>query len=124
VRPQSAKAKGRRLQQEVRDAVLEAFKSLQHGDVESTSMGAGGMDLKLSPFARHKFPFYTECKNVESLNLWKAFTQAQDGAAAYLAKTGIILEPLVVTRKNSTKPVVVVRLEYFLSLLRLLDGYR
>ena len=59
---QSAKAKGRKLQQWVRDAIISAC-NLQADDVQSRSMGAGGEDIMLSPTARAEFPFSIECKN-------------------------------------------------------------
>lgn len=40
MKPQSAKAKGRRLQQQVAAAVLENYRELTEDDVRSTSMGA------------------------------------------------------------------------------------
>ena len=44
MRPQSAKAKGRRLQQEFRKLLIEKLK-IHPEDIESRSMGAGGEDL-------------------------------------------------------------------------------
>jgi len=38
----SGKAKARKLQQMVRDKILEAFPMLEPDDCKSTSMGAGG----------------------------------------------------------------------------------
>jgi hypothetical protein len=73
---QSRKAKGRRLQQHVRDRVLETFEQLEDGDVRSTSMGASGVDVLLSPLAQKLFPFAVECKNQERLNLWESLDQA------------------------------------------------
>lgn len=108
MRPQSAKAKGRRLQQEVRDAILAAFPSLEPDDVRSTSMGASGEDLLLSPAARAAVPFSIECKNVESLNIWKALEQA--GGRKH--------PPLVVFRRNKTATHVALPFDVFLELLR------
>lgn len=108
MRPQSAKAKGRRLQQEVRDALLAAFPGLQPDDIRSTSMGAGGEDLQLSPAARDKVPFSIECKNTERLNVWDALKQA----------SGKPHPPLVVFRKNNTKPHVAISFDLFLRLLQ------
>ncbi len=65
----SCKAKGRNLQKWVRDLILESFPSLEADDVRSTSMGAGGEDVQLSPAARKLFPYSLECKNVEKLNV-------------------------------------------------------
>ena len=47
VKTQSAKAKGRRFQQWVRDQLIENL-DVHPEDVESRSMGAGGEDLILS----------------------------------------------------------------------------
>jgi hypothetical protein len=101
----SAKSKGRRLQQWVRDQLLETFPSLTQYDVRSTSMGAGGVDVQLSTAALRLFPFAVECKNVENLNVWKAFEQAESNTNGY--------EALLVMKKNGKAPLVVVDAEYF-----------
>ena len=44
MKPQSAKAKGRKLQQWVRDQLIE-HRNIHPEDIESRSMGAGGEDL-------------------------------------------------------------------------------
>ena len=80
MRTSSAKAKGRRLQQWVRDRLLEAASWLEPDDVRSTSMGASGEDILLSPKARETFPVSIECKNVESLSIWSAMAQAEGNA--------------------------------------------
>ncbi len=74
---QGAKAKGRNLQKAVRDRILKEFPQLTPEDVRSTSMGCGGMDVQLSTLAGNLFPFCVECKNVESLVLWKSLEQAE-----------------------------------------------
>lgn len=109
MRPQSAKAKGRRLQQEVRLAFLNYFSAqLQDDDIRSTSMGASGEDLLLSPSARAMIPFSVECKNVERLNIWSAIEQA----------SGRQHPPLVVFRKNNTVAYAALPFEMLLELLR------
>ena len=65
MKTQSAKAKGRKLQQWVRDQIIEQLE-VHPEDIESRSMGAGGEDLIMARAARQKFPFSVECKNVES----------------------------------------------------------
>jgi hypothetical protein len=122
VRPQSAKAKGRRLQQEVRDAVLATFPSLEPDDVRSTSMGASGADLLLSPAARRVFPYFVECKNVESLNIHKALSQAVRGYLAHFDKTGQQVFPMVVFRKNATPACGAVPFDHYLDLLKRANG--
>ena len=110
MKTQSAKAKGRKLQQTVRDLILETFTDLEPDDVRSTSMGAGGEDLQLSPAARRKFPYSVECKNVEKLNVWGAYEQAQANCGKH--------EPLLIMKKNRKKPLVVLDLEAFIDLLK------
>jgi hypothetical protein len=111
VRPQSAKAKGRRAQQEVRDAILAAFPHLDPDDVRNTPMGTQGEDLLLSPAARSIWPWYTEVKNVEALNIHKAIAQASKGTR----------QPIVVFRKNNTPLYAAIP---FTELLRLLQDAR
>lgn len=107
MRPQSAKNKGRKLQQWVRDKIVEAF-SLHPEDVRSTSMGAGGEDVLLSPRARERFPYSIECKNTERLNLWQAWEQASSNSGDH--------QPLVIIKRNRSKPLAVVDAEYFIGL--------
>jgi len=107
MKTQSAKAKGRRLQQWVRDKLVEEL-GVHPEDIESRSMGAGGEDLIMARAAREKFPYSIECKNVEKLNVWDAYTQAQENSGKY--------EPIVVMKKNGKKPLVVVDADYFVRL--------
>ena len=57
MKSRSAKNKGKRLQNQVRDLILEKFQQLEEDDVRSTTMGDSGEDVLLSPFARRLFPF-------------------------------------------------------------------
>lgn len=88
MRPQSCKSKGRRLQQRVAASITEAFPHLAPDDVVSTSMGAGGEDVRMSPVARRALPLSIECKCQERLNVWacleQARTNAPDGATPCL----------------------------------------
>ena len=77
MRPQSAKAKGRRFQQKVVASVLKAFPHLNPDDVVSTSMGCGGEDVRMSPLARESLPLSLECKCQERLNVWSCVEQAR-----------------------------------------------
>ena len=109
MKTQSAKAKGRKLQQWVRDLILESF-PLESDDVRSTSMGAGGEDVLLSPAARKYFPFSIECKNVEKLNVWQAYEQAEANCGGN--------EPLLVMKKNRKSPLVVMDAEKFMEIMK------
>ena len=107
MRTQSKKAKGRRLQQWVRDLLIENLE-VHPEDKESRSMGAGGEDLIMARAAREKFPYSIECKNQESLNIWKSYEQAQQNSGNY--------EPIVVIKRNNFKPLVLVDADYFVEL--------
>ncbi len=113
MRVQSAKAKGRRLQQWVRDKLIEML-DVHPEDIESRSMGAGGEDLIMARAARQKFPHSIECKNVEKLNIWDAYEQASANCGDY--------EPIVVIKKNGKKPLVVIDAEYYIQLFGDKDG--
>jgi len=103
----SAKAKGRRLQQWFRDLLIEKL-NVHPEDIESRSMGAGGEDLIMARAARKKFPYSIECKNQESVNVWNAYEQAKENSGDY--------EPIVVLKRNNTKPLVLVDADYFVRL--------
>ena len=75
MRPQSCKNKGRRLQQSVAKSIMDAFPELGDGDAVSTSMGASGEDIRMSPAARERVPLSIECKNVEKINIWACLEQ-------------------------------------------------
>ena len=107
MKTQSAKAKGRRLQQWFRDLLIENL-GVHPEDIESRSMGAGGEDLIMARAAREKFPYSIECKNVEKLNVWDAYSQACENSGKY--------EPIVVMKKNGKKPLVVIDADYFVAL--------
>jgi hypothetical protein len=110
MRVQSAKSKGRRLQQWVRDKILEYFPELTENDVRSTSMGASGEDVLLSQAAIDLFPYAVECKNVEKLNIWSALEQAE---ANRCDKT-----PLLVFKRNRSKTYIAVEAEHFMILTK------
>ena len=107
MKTQSAKAKGRRLQQWFRDLLIEKL-DVHPEDIESRSMGAGGEDLIMARAARKKFPYSIECKNQENVNVWKAYEQAEENSGKY--------EPIVVLKRNNTKPLVLVDADYFVRL--------
>ena len=107
MRVQSGKAKGRRLQQWVRDLLVESL-DIHPEDIESRSMGAGGEDLIMSRAARESFPYSIECKNQEKINVWSAYDQATENSGNYT--------PIVVIKRNRSKPLVVIDAESFIDL--------
>ena len=106
---QSGKAKGRRLQQWVRDLLVESL-DIHPEDIESRSMGAGGEDLIMSRAARQSFPYSIECKNQEKLNIWAAWDQCKGNAQMY--------QPLCLIKKNGVTPLVVLEADVFLDYVK------
>lgn len=113
--PSSAKAKGRFLQQKVRDAILALFTSLEPDDVRSTSMGAGGEDVTLSPAARRKVPFQIECKNKARSQVHTYFEQAKSHGNH---------EPLVIVKQDRKETLAILEIGTFLNMLKELDELR
>ena len=109
MKPRSAKNKGKRLQNKVRDLILEKFNQLEPDDVRSITMGDSGEDILLSPAARRLFPFSVECKNQEKLNIWSSLEQAEGNSGNH--------PPLVIFKRNRTKTYAVLEFDELLKLL-------
>ena len=107
LRPSSAKAKGRKLQQWFASKMVEIL-GLDPEDLESRPMGSQGEDIIMGKQSRNKFPYSIECKNQEAVNVWKAYEQAESNCGKY--------EPLVVIKRNRSKPLVLIEAEYFIKL--------
>lgn len=119
IKTSSAKQKGRKLQQEVAAVILAAFLSLEPDDVRSTSMGAGGEDVQLSPAARRVFPYTIECKQRAEHAVYTFYDQAASHGANERAKGKPGYEPLVVVRADRRKALAVVDLAAFVELARI-----
>lgn len=107
--PRSAKAKGRRLQQQIRDMILEVFPELEKDDVRSTAMGQNGEDIQLSPKAREFIPLQIECKNKKEVSVINWLEQA---------KTHGDYTPVVIAKQDYSDPVVVIDAQTFFKLLK------
>ncbi|MEK9767349.1 MAG: hypothetical protein VW683_00395 [Betaproteobacteria bacterium] len=111
MKPSSAKAKGRRLQNQVTQLILERFSGvLEEDDVRGAIMGESGEDIKLSPLARKHFPYSTECKNQERLNIWNSWKQAKENT-----REGCT--PLLVYTKNRHELMVTLTFDDFLKMI-------
>lgn len=113
----SSKAKGRRLQNYLRDKLRKLFidestflPKLEYDDIKSQTMGMTGEDIVLSPAAKKIIPYSFECKNVEKLNIWKALEQAETNCGDS--------DPVVVIKRNRTKVYAVVELDDWLKLIK------
>jgi len=110
LKPRSAKAKGRILQNKVRDLLLETFKDeLEPDDIRSQIMGMSGEDIVLSPAARKLFPFSVECKAQERLSIWEALEQAESNSGDHT--------PLLIFKRNRSKTYAVLEFDELLKLL-------
>ena len=111
MKPRSAKNKGKRLQNKVRDLILEKFNSkLEPDDVRSITMGDSGEDILLSPAARRLFPFSVECKNQEKLNIWSSLEQADDNSKESI--------PVLIFKRNRSKTYAVIEFKEFVELIK------
>ncbi len=107
----SRKAKGRVLQQEIREEIIRVL-GIPEEDVLSTPMGQSGPDIILSKEARSRCPFAFEAKNQEHIQIWQALDQAK----AHAGRTG--LAPALVFRKSRTPAWVAMELTTFLDLMK------
>jgi len=110
MKTRSAKNKGKRLQNNVRDLLLETFSDLEPDDIGSQIMGVSGEDIVLSPAARRLIPYSFECKNQEKLNIWDSLQQAEKNCGVY--------DPVLIFKRNRSKTYAVLE---FGKLLELLD---
>jgi len=111
MKPSSAKAKGRLLQQCVARDVLSCFPRLTEDDVKSTPMGVNGPDVQLSQMARDMFPYSVECKAVEKLNVWSAWEQCRTN----LNKGDT---PLLIFKRNRSEMLAVLPWPHLVELLK------
>lgn len=111
MRTSSRKAKGRRLQNWVRDELLSRFSKLTDGDIYCAIMGESGVDIKLSPLAKTLIPYSIECKNKETFKgIYDIMRQAQ-------SNTKVTQIPLGVIKMNNTQPLAIVDAKHFLDLV-------
>lgn len=110
MKPQSAKVKGRTFQQLIRDKLTDLLNpwGVVAEDIKSTSMGAGGEDIQLSPFARKLLPISIECKAHKSFAVYKLYEQAISNSKEH--------KPVLFIKANHKKPLVVIDMEYYLDL--------
>lgn len=113
MRTSSCKAKGRRLQQRVRDALraIGAKHGLVDDDIHSTSMGVSGVDILLSPAAKRVFNLAVECKQVEKLQVVPTFLEHY---GKYASDASL---KILVHGKNRAEPLVTMQFEDFIQLL-------
>jgi hypothetical protein len=110
MKTRSAKSKGRRLQNKVKEILLEAFSELEPDDIRTAIMGESGEDIKLSPAARKQIPYSFECKNQEKINIWESLIQAEENSGDS--------NPVLVFKRNRSKTYAVLEIEDFIDLIK------
>ena len=108
--PRSSKAKGRRLQNALRDILRKVFPSLEEDDIKSQTMGMTGEDIVLSPAAKKAIPYSFECKNVERLDLWGSLEQAESNCEDRC--------PVLVFTKNRKATYAAIPLDHLIKLIK------
>ena len=109
MKTRSAKSKGRRLQNQVKELLLEAFTELEPDDIRTAIMGETGEDIKLSPAARREIPFSFECKNQEKINIWESLNQAEENSGYY--------PPVLIFKRNRSKTYAVLEIDDFIDII-------
>ena len=107
----ASKAKGRRLQNYVRDMLRDVYTQLEPDDIKSQTMGMTGEDIVRSPAAKKVCTFSFECKNVERLQIWKAIEQCEDNNPDGSS-------PAIVFKKNGKQPYVAIPFGTFCDMLQ------
>jgi len=102
------KAKGRKLQQIVRDFILKVFPTLTSRDVVSCSMGDTGSDVKLSESAFKLFPYDLEAKFHNKFVIYTHFKQRHNPQG----------ERLLVIKANHEEPLAIITLDHFMELVK------
>ena len=110
MKTRSAKNKGKRLQNSVRDILLETFTQLEEDDIKSTTMGESGEDIQLSPAARKLIPYAIECKNQEKINIWESLKQAESNS-----EKG---KPVLIFKRTRSKTYAVLEIQDFIDLIK------
>jgi len=104
----SAKAKGRRLAQWVKDVLIGFAPFLKDGDIIVTSSGTTGEDVVLSPRAREVYPVQIECKNHKAFAVYSDYDQAVSHGP---------FNAVLVIKANHREPLAVVDAGLFFTLL-------
>ena len=110
---QSAKAKGRKLQQWVADKISKLTDIPWGKDelIASREMGQSGTDIRLIGKAKQLFPFSVECKWQETWSIPSFIKQAK-------ANQQKDTDWLLFCKRNSEDPIVVLDAAVFFKLLK------
>jgi len=108
---QSAKAKGRKLQQEIGKRFAEIV-NIEFGKdklISSREMGQSGTDIRLIGKALEKIPYSIECKRCENWSVHSWIKQAEDNVIEGT-------DWLLFAKRNRSNSVVIMDAETFFKL--------
>jgi len=105
----SAKAKGRKLQQWVRNYLQQHLKGVEDDDITSTPGGVNGPDIGLSPLARRLFPWTVECKARSSFAVYAALEQAETNMMK-------ATKPVAILKGDRKRPLALMYADDFMEL--------
>jgi|TARA_R110000803_G_C11983639_1_gene321056 hypothetical protein len=109
----SRRKKGKLLQNLLRDKILKAFPHLKKKDVDVAGTGENGPDIKLSSVAKQLVPYSFETKNQEKMKtIYDWYNQSDNN-------TPVGLEPVLVIKQNSRRPLCVIDLKLFIELIKI-----
>mgnify|MGYP003678150357 FL=1 len=106
----SRKAKGRLLQNLVKEKIQKLFPSLGKEDIRCSLVGENGADIKLiSLMARKLIPYEVEVKNrQEYKTIYNHYKHAESHGNQ---------EAILILKMNREKPLAVIDLDHFFKLL-------
>jgi len=108
LKPQSAKQKGRKLQQWVVAELLKRYTQLTDKDLRSCPMGSHGEDVVMSQFAKEELPATFECKSLAKIAVYRYYEQCQKHGDG---------EPIVIIKENGKAPLAVIDAEVLFDLI-------
>ena len=119
IKVSSAKSKGRNFQKDIAKRISLLI-GLPHGKdevIESRPMGQSGVDVRLTADAKDRFPWSVEVKAQEKVNIWKAIKQAKENQMSGT-------DWIVFLKRSRIDPIVVLDIDVFFDLLRLIHSER
>lgn len=114
MKTRSAKNKGMKLQKWVASQICKLFNlefdnRLDDSYIQSRTCGLSGTDIILRGYVKDKFPYAIECKNTETVSLYKFIEQAKQN-------TSDNEKWMVVHKKNRSEPIVIISADHFFEL--------
>ena len=108
MKTQSAKQKGRKLQQWVVAELLKRYPQLMDKDLRSCPMGSHGEDVVMSQFAKEQLPATFECKSLAKIAVYRYYEQCEKHGDG---------EPVVIIKENGKAPLAVIDAELLFDLM-------